>query len=239
MHLLRRLRLRLSHLNEHRFNHNFQNCINSLCTCRLEVESISHFFLHCLHYNGIRATPLNKFKSVDENILKLFNLLLYGDLQFDSNKNSRLNATIKYIIDSGRFTILFLLSSIGMSLSPFYFALLLLLLLLLLLSLLLLLLLFSKHDWIIYYSFQSSFDLLYLGVISIFLRAIVLQTDSPNGLIDNTTFCVDNPTKPILAVFSPTNHWSYSPVGLSIRWSWPVYQPSVSQVLLFAGQSIH
>ena len=236
MHLLRRLHLCLSHLNEHRFNHNFQNCINSLCTCRLEVESISHFFLHCLHYNDIRATPLNKFKSVDENILKLFNLLLYGDLQFDSNKNSRLNATIKYIIDSGRFTILFLLSSIGMSLSPFYFA---LLLLLLLLSLLLLLLLFSKHDWIIYYSFQSSFDLLYLGVISIFLRAIVLQTDSPNGLIDNTTFCVDNPTKPILAVFSPTNHWSYSPVGLSIRWSWPVYQPSVSQVLLFVGQSIH
>ena len=35
---LTRLKLGLSHLNEHRFNHNFQNCINPLCTCSLEVE---------------------------------------------------------------------------------------------------------------------------------------------------------------------------------------------------------
>ena len=37
--LLTRLRIGLSHLNEHRFNHNFKNCINPLCTCSLEVES--------------------------------------------------------------------------------------------------------------------------------------------------------------------------------------------------------
>ena len=49
--------------------------------------------------------------SVNENILKLsenklINLLLYGDSKFDSNKNTRLlNAAIKYIIDSGRFTV--------------------------------------------------------------------------------------------------------------------------------------
>ena len=111
--LLTRLRLGLSHLNEHRFNHNFQNCINPLCTCSLEVESTSHFFMHCLYYNNIRATPLNELKSVDENILKLsdnklINLLLHVDLQIDSNKNKRLlNAAIKYIIDSGRFTVPF------------------------------------------------------------------------------------------------------------------------------------
>ena len=38
-----------------------------------------------------------------------------------------------------------------------------------------------------------------------FLRAIVLQRDSPSECIDNPTFRVDRPTKPILAVFSPTN----------------------------------
>ena len=49
--------------------------------------------------------------SVNENILKLsenklINLLLYGDSKFDSNKNTRLlNAAIKYVIDSGRFTV--------------------------------------------------------------------------------------------------------------------------------------
>ena len=101
----------LSHLNEHRFNHNFQNCINPLCTCSLEVESTSHFFLHCLHYNDIRETLLNELKLVDENILKLsgnklINLLLYGDSKFHLNKTTRLlNAAIKYIIDSGRFTV--------------------------------------------------------------------------------------------------------------------------------------
>ena len=101
----------LSHLNEHRFNHNFHNCINPLCTCSLEVEWTSHFFLHYLHYNDIRETLLNELKSVDENILKLsgnklINLLLYGDSKFDSNKNTRLlNAAIKYVIDSDRFTV--------------------------------------------------------------------------------------------------------------------------------------
>ena len=100
----------LSHLNEHRFNHNFQSCIKPLCTCSLEVESTCHFFLHCLHYN-ILETLLNELKSVDENILtlsgnKLINLLFYGDSKFDSNKNTRLlNAAIKYVIDSDRFTV--------------------------------------------------------------------------------------------------------------------------------------
>ena len=70
------------------------------------------FFLHCLHYNDICETLLNELKSVDENILKLsvnnlINLLLYGDSKFDSNQNTRLlNAKIKYVIDSGRFTVL-------------------------------------------------------------------------------------------------------------------------------------
>ena len=46
-------------------------------------------------------------------------------------------------------------------------------------------------------------------VISIFLRAIVLQPDSPTEYIDNPTFRLDCPTKPILVVFNPTNRWSY------------------------------
>ena len=35
--LLTRLRLGLSHLNEHRFNDNFEDCITPLCSCSLEV----------------------------------------------------------------------------------------------------------------------------------------------------------------------------------------------------------
>ena len=42
--LMTRLRLGLSHLREHKFNHNFQNCINPLCSCGMDIESTPHFF---------------------------------------------------------------------------------------------------------------------------------------------------------------------------------------------------
>ena len=52
--LIKRLWLGLSHLNEHRFNHNFNNFINPLCTCNLDTESPVHFFLHCNYYTSAR-----------------------------------------------------------------------------------------------------------------------------------------------------------------------------------------
>ena len=64
------------------------------------------------------------------------------------------------------------------------------------------------------------------GVILIFLSAILLQTDSPNGRTDNPTFRVDSPTEPILAVFSPTNNWPYSAIGLPMRSPRSVYSKS-------------
>ena len=48
--LFTRLRLGFSHLNEHRFRHNFQECLNPLCTCSLETENTSHYLLHSLSY---------------------------------------------------------------------------------------------------------------------------------------------------------------------------------------------
>ena len=41
--LLTRLRLGLSHLNEHRLNRNFENCVNPLCNYSLEVETFNFF----------------------------------------------------------------------------------------------------------------------------------------------------------------------------------------------------
>ena len=54
----------LSHLNEHRFNHNFQNCINPLCSCSLEIEPTSHFLLHCHHYTNICVTLLKLVSTI-------------------------------------------------------------------------------------------------------------------------------------------------------------------------------
>ena len=41
--LLTRLRLEFSHLNEHRFRHNFESCVNPLCSCSLTTEDTEHY----------------------------------------------------------------------------------------------------------------------------------------------------------------------------------------------------
>ena len=61
---LTRLRLGLSHLNEHKFKHNFHDCLNPLCSCSLEVVSTTHFFMHCKYYNDIRKTLLDTVKEI-------------------------------------------------------------------------------------------------------------------------------------------------------------------------------
>ena len=71
-----------------------------------------------------------------------------------------------------------------------------------------------------------------LGVISIFLRAITLQTDSPSESIGNPAFRVDSPTSGILVVLQT--------VGLThSRTIDTVVKASVSHVLLFVGLLIH
>ena len=45
--LLTRLRVRLSHLREHEFRHNFQDSLDPFCNCGWHIETTIHFFLHC------------------------------------------------------------------------------------------------------------------------------------------------------------------------------------------------
>ena len=69
--LLTRLRLDLSHLREQQFNHNFQDTINPLCSCRLESESTNHFFLHCQNFMNLCKCLLNELIKTDSCILTL------------------------------------------------------------------------------------------------------------------------------------------------------------------------
>ena len=41
----------MSHLREHKLKHNLQDCLNSICSCGLDIESTSHFLLHCPTFN--------------------------------------------------------------------------------------------------------------------------------------------------------------------------------------------
>ena len=107
--LLTRLRVGLSHLNEHRFNHSFQNLSNVLCTFSFEVESAAHFFLPCHHCHDIRAKLLNSLEVIDINLLKLpeeqlTKVLLYGFSQLDQSQNRNiLNSLIDCIVESKHF----------------------------------------------------------------------------------------------------------------------------------------
>ena len=69
--LLTRLRLGLSHLNGHRFNHKFQNCTSAKCICSSENESTTHFFFYCHFYIPIRATLFDNLKEIVNNLQEL------------------------------------------------------------------------------------------------------------------------------------------------------------------------
>ena len=45
--LLKRLRLQFIHLNEHKFRHNFKDCVSPMCDCGAETKTTSRFFLRC------------------------------------------------------------------------------------------------------------------------------------------------------------------------------------------------
>ena len=64
---LTRLCLGLSHLNAHRFQHNFQNCLNPLCSCSLETEDTSHYLLQCHHFSNHCAHLMDSVKLVCDN----------------------------------------------------------------------------------------------------------------------------------------------------------------------------
>ena len=45
--LLTHLRLNFSHLNEHKFRHNFNDVINPMCNCGAATKTIIHYLLRC------------------------------------------------------------------------------------------------------------------------------------------------------------------------------------------------
>ena len=108
--LFRRLNLGLSHLRYHKFRHSFQDCINPICACGLEIETTTHFFLHCTFFQSARQSLLINIKKIDESILKkhdeiIAKTLLYGDDKFDlSCSKSIISSTIEFIVSTESFS---------------------------------------------------------------------------------------------------------------------------------------
>ena len=99
----------MSRLREHKFKHNFQDHLNPICSCGLDIKFTSYFLLHCPTFNDERYTLLSTLNNIDCKLLELTKsslsqTLLYGNTLFDKEKNTRiLNATSEYILSTERF----------------------------------------------------------------------------------------------------------------------------------------
>ena len=107
--LITRLRLGLSHLREHKFEHGFQDTLNPLCSCGNDVESTEHFLLHCPQFVNERRTLLSTLGNFNCSLLEntskvLTQTLLFGNTSLSPSDNSKiLSATIDFILSTKRF----------------------------------------------------------------------------------------------------------------------------------------
>ena len=75
-----------------------------LCLCGNDVETSSHFLLHCPTYSNERMTLLNKTKNFNYGVLELSDTIMTKTLLFgnsclsDSTNTLILNSTIEHVI---------------------------------------------------------------------------------------------------------------------------------------------
>ena len=109
--LLTRLRLGLSHLRDHKFKHSFQDLLTPICNYRTDVETTTHYLLHCPLFSDERLILINNIWNIGSNILNLNDsrfseVLLFGNSSFSNSKNTFIiNTTIEYIVSSKRFEV--------------------------------------------------------------------------------------------------------------------------------------
>ena len=83
--------------------------LNPICNCGEDIETTSHYLLHCPDYLHERKTLLNTVSCIVPNIFdfnndQLTEILLYGKEDLDNiNNTSILDATINYLIETERF----------------------------------------------------------------------------------------------------------------------------------------
>ena len=98
-----------SHLNEHKFTHNFLDTLNTVCSCGSETETTAHFFLRCQNHVMNRSKLLKNVYNLHQTLRNydddhLIHILLYGSEKFNFNSNKEIiKLTICYLKDTERF----------------------------------------------------------------------------------------------------------------------------------------
>ena len=62
--LITRLRLGLSHPCEHKFRRNFQDTLNTICSCGDDIKTTIHYLLHCPNYLDEKRKLLENLQSI-------------------------------------------------------------------------------------------------------------------------------------------------------------------------------
>ena len=95
---LTRLRLGLSHLRKHKFKYSFQDSINPLYSCSLDVELTIHYFFHCPLFTRERHTLLNTISKIDNKLLDNTTSFFSNASRGTKANTEIFNATDSYLI---------------------------------------------------------------------------------------------------------------------------------------------
>ena len=87
------MRVGLSHLREHKLKHIFQDTHNPICNCGEDIETTSHYHLHCPDYLHERKTLLNTVSCIVPNIFDFNNDQLTEILLYDKEDLDNINNT--------------------------------------------------------------------------------------------------------------------------------------------------
>ena len=110
--ILTQLRVGISKLKSHQFNHNVRDTVDPMCLINDGIEDIDHFLLQCHAYSEQRRDLLGAIIVLLQfhNISNLPNqalvrITLYGDEIFTYNQNRQIvEATVRFIRKSERFS---------------------------------------------------------------------------------------------------------------------------------------
>ena len=96
-------------MRERKFKHSFQDTINPLCSCVLDIESTEHFLLERPQFANERCTLLSTIDNINYKLPEntdsiLTQTLFFGDTLFKINGNTKvLNTTINFVLMTKRF----------------------------------------------------------------------------------------------------------------------------------------
>ena len=101
-----RLRLGVSHLNEHKYKYIFQDCLNPLCLSSVDIESLFAFFFPMSSFHNCICDPRWWFPVKCTNFFRqsLSGFTYWANPKFNSSQNNKiLSFYISFIVKSERF----------------------------------------------------------------------------------------------------------------------------------------